>query len=115
LDIFEALEQIDLKQFGQPYYLVDLISEMLQNRSSSVDNEQLDRAINLLEKVSDAFPEYRNQVYSQLYRPELWKNPRIFELAKKALLPSASEMAANPWFGVGQIYSYGSNGRVTSQ
>ena len=72
-------------------------------------------ALSLFEKVFDAFPQYRNQLISRMRDQNLWKNERVFALGKRAILPTAREVAATPWFGLNDIYSYSSGGRVNGQ
>ena len=52
---------------------------------------------------------------SRMRDQKLWKNERVFELGKRAIIPSVSEVAATPWFGLNQIYSYSSGGQVNAQ
>jgi tetratricopeptide (TPR) repeat protein len=118
VDLMRALQKTNFKLFSQPYYVIDLVSSMLSNRpgqATANSPENLEIALNLFEKAFNAFPTYRNQMLSRMYEPSLWKNPRIFELGKKAILPTAAEVQTNPWFGVDQIYSYGQGGQVNAQ
>lgn len=117
LDLIKAFDKINLKMFSSPYYVVDLVTNMLRGSSSreQLDEENLDLALSMFERVFDAFPTYRNQLISRLRDQKLWKNDRVFELGKKGIIPAANAVAANPWFGLDSIYSYSSGGQVNAQ
>ena len=114
VDLVKAFDQVNLKSLGHPYYVIDLVTEMLRGRGGDVSDENREIAITLFERVFDAFPSYRNNMVSQLRDAEMWKNPRIFELGKRGIIPSKSQASSNPWFGVDQIYSWSSGGRVNA-
>ncbi|HEX4416127.1 MAG TPA: DUF1583 domain-containing protein, partial [Lacipirellulaceae bacterium] len=115
IDLVKALDQINLKSFNQqPYYVIDLVGEMLQNRGAKQNEEDTDLAINLFEKVFDAYPSYRSQLISRIYDEKLWKKDRIYNMAKRGIIPTGNEAAAQPWFGLDSISSYSTGGTVNS-
>jgi tetratricopeptide (TPR) repeat protein len=99
-DLVSAVKTIDVKRFRQPYYIVDLVSTLL------TEDKNVDVAMELFEKVYDAFPNYRSNLMTNIRSPKLWENDRIFEIAKKSILPSESQIAVQPWSGLDQIESY---------
>ncbi|MEM7312958.1 MAG: tetratricopeptide repeat protein, partial [Planctomycetota bacterium] len=113
LDLVNAFSEVNLKSVGSPYYLVDLVENMLRRGSSSSDEEK-EIAIDFFERVFEAYPSYRNNMISNLYDEEIWKNPRIFALGKRGLIPSATQVNSNPWAGVDQVYSWSNGGTVNS-
>lgn len=115
LDLVKAIENINIKLFTQPYYVIDLVSGLMDGRRSQQGEENIELAINLFEKVFDAFPQYRNQMISRMRDQNLWKNDRVFDLGKRALIPTVAEIATTPWFGLDNIYSYSSGGQVNAQ
>ncbi len=115
VDLIKTIEKMNVKSFSQPYYIIDLLSDLMRNSGKEENKEELELALNLCEKVFDAFPQYRNQLISRMYDQNLWKNDRVFALGKRAILPSVQEAAATPWFGLNDIYSYSSGGRVNTQ
>ncbi|MBI2479008.1 MAG: hypothetical protein HYV60_10365, partial [Planctomycetia bacterium] len=115
LDLIQAVEKINIKLFSQPYYVIDLVSSLMDGRRGQANDENLELALNLFEKVFDAFPQYRNQLVSRMRDQNLWKNDRVFNLGKQAIIPTVSEVAAAPWFGLDNIYSYSSGGQVNAQ
>lgn len=115
MDLIRGIENVNLKMFSQPYYVVDLVTNLMRGRGEKPSEADLDIALNLFEKVFDAFPQYRNRMLTRMYDRNLWKNARVFELGKKAIVPTDSEVATTPWFGLNNIYSYSSGGRVNGQ
>ncbi len=113
-DLVRGFEGINLKSIGRPYYIVDLVSEMLQGRGGDDSEENRQIALDLFERVFHQFPTYRNQLISRIRDPELWKLSRVYELGKRGIIPSASQAVSDPWFGVNQIYSWSSGGRVNA-
>jgi tetratricopeptide (TPR) repeat protein len=119
VDLVKALETINLQSMGHPYYVIDLVSELLQNRRGQYSpgqsgEENMELALKLFERVFEAFPTYRNQLISRVYNNELWKNERVYAMAKRGIVPSTTEVAAQPWFGINDIYSYSSGGQVNA-
>ncbi|MFV1963987.1 MAG: DUF1583 domain-containing protein [Pirellulaceae bacterium] len=115
LDLIKAIENVNLKLFTQPYYVIDLVANLMRGRGDDPSEQDLNLALNLFEKVFEAFPQYRNRMISRMRDQKMWKNERVFELGKKAIIPSVSEVATTPWFGLNQIYSYSSGGHVNAQ
>ncbi len=106
LELVKAFETMNLKSFRQPYYIINLASELMQ------DEKNADLAANLLERVYQDLPSYRGQLIRQIYNPQLWKHPRIYQLGKRSVLPTKEEAASSPWFGIGEITSYSGNGQA---
>jgi tetratricopeptide (TPR) repeat protein len=114
LDLVKVIEGMNLNRISQPYYVIDMVSDLLRSNRDGAKAEDLDLALKLFEKLFDAFPAYRYQLISRVYDGQLWQNERVFELGKRSILPSESEVAATPWFGLNEIYVY-SGGQVYSQ
>jgi len=106
LDLVKAFQTMNLKSFRQPYYVIDLASELMR------DEKNQDIAVSLLERLYADFPSYRNQLVNQIHDSQLWKNPRIYQLGKRGLLPTKEEVATSPWFGVSEITSYSGDGQA---
>ena len=115
LDLVKALNSINLQSFSQqPYYVIDLVSELLQDRGGKTSEQDTEFALGLFEKVFDAYPTYRGQLISRIYNEKLWKKDRVYNLAKRGLIPTANEVSAQPWFGLDSITSYSQGGQVNS-
>ena len=114
MDLLKTIENMDLKSFGQPYYLVDLVSNMMRNQGQDKKGIEQEIVINLIERMFEAFPNYRSNLLSNLRGKELWQNDRIYEIAKKGIIPDKNAKVG-PWYGIGRINSYSSNGSVTGQ
>ncbi|MEQ1824309.1 MAG: DUF1583 domain-containing protein [Pirellula sp.] len=99
-ELVDALKGMNVRKIQQPYYIIDLVSNLMGDEKNSAV------AIELLEKVFDAFPSYRSNMLSNLRNPKLWQNDRLFEIGKRSFIPTESQVDAKPWFGVDQIYSY---------
>ena len=106
-DVAAALKSMNLKKISQPFYLVDFVSELLNDES----NEKI--ALEILEKVVEAFPSYRTNLISQVRNPKLWQSESFFELGKKMVLPTEADLKSDPWTGL-KLSSYSSGGTVNS-
>ncbi|MCA9054704.1 MAG: tetratricopeptide repeat protein, partial [Planctomycetaceae bacterium] len=104
LDLAKAFEDMDLRQLGHPYYLIDIVSSLMSSE------ENLDIAANLFERIVDDFPTYRNQMVSRMHDGKIWKNERIYELGKRMIIPTPEEVVTTPWFGINDVYSYSTGG-----
>ncbi|MFV0443709.1 MAG: tetratricopeptide repeat protein, partial [Planctomycetaceae bacterium] len=108
-DLAKAFAAMDIKQIGQPYYLIDIVQNLMR------DKEQVDLGIEILERTIEAFPNYRINIISNLNNNEqIWENDRVYALGKQLITPSEDDLTTSPWYGVNQIYSYGSDGRASS-
>lgn len=114
LDLVKALEKVNLQSMSQPYYLIDLVTELLQDRPGQNKQDDTEIALQLFERVFDAFPSYRNMLVSRIYNDKLWKNDRVYALAKRGIIPSATEVSQQPWYGLESIYSYSQGGQVNA-
>ncbi|MDZ4849185.1 MAG: DUF1583 domain-containing protein [Pirellulaceae bacterium] len=108
LELAEAIKSINIKKISQPYYITNLVSSLMQEEKNS------DAAIDLFEKVFEAFPTYRANMISNFHDPKIWSNDRIYQLGKRSIIPSESDVHSNPWFGVDQIRSYSGDGTANS-
>ena len=108
LDLARAFEDVDLRQLGHPYYLIDIVSNLMS------DEENIDIAAEMFERIVDAFPNYRNQMISRVRDSKVWKNDRIYALGKRLIIPTEQEVVTTPWFGINDVYSYSSNGTVNA-
>ncbi|APZ96026.1 DUF1583 domain-containing protein [Fuerstiella marisgermanici] len=105
-DLVKALSSINLKSVRQPYYIVRTASNLLNDEST------MDVGVDLLERAFEAFPSYRSNMIQNLRNPSVWKNDRVYQFAKKAVLPSKLDIQTQPWMGLNQISSYSGNGEV---
>src|SRR5207249_396345 len=104
VELTRLLEEIDLRQMGQYYYVMNLISNLIQ------DAEQRPAVVSLLKKALVAFPENRAEMFSNLHNEEVWDVAEIYEYGKQALIPQPANVLNDPWIGLGQINSYGGDG-----
>ena len=105
-ELVQALSEINMKQINEPWYIINTATSLLQDESS------VEAGLMLLEKTFDAFPNYRQNLISNLSGSAVWKNDRVYQFAKKAVLPSNQDIQANPWTGMDEINSYSGNGEV---
>lgn len=107
-DIVTALKSMNLRNISQPYYVVDFVGDLLSDEANA------EVALELVDKVVDAFPSYRMNLISNVRNPKLWQSERFFALGKKMVLPTEADLKANPWSGL-KVYSYSGGGDVNSQ
>ena len=108
-ELMSLLEQIDLRQLGQPYYVFNLISNMFN------DEKLRDRVLSLFKKAWEAFPEERSYMLQYIRGNELWQMPEMYDYARDVIIPKpATFMPATQWNAFAQVLSYGADGRMTS-
>ena len=103
------INEIDIRSMGQPYYVTNLIQNMMY------DDKMHDKVMPLFRKAWEAFPQQRMELIAYIRRDEFWQLPETYEYARQALLPDPSTFAAgNQWYAFQAISSYSSDGRITS-
>ncbi len=108
-DLLGLFETIDLRQLGHPYYVIDTVSSFLN------DDKLRDRAMPLLRKVWDMFPDYHSYLFGYIRNEAIWNYPEIYEYGREALVPKPETFSPNmQWEGFDFILSYGRDGRVTT-
>ena len=123
--LLEIFQEINIREIGQPYYVAEFASTLLQQSQTADSDTMSDEekktheatetaAIRLAEKIFDEYPSYRRYVLQNFRNTEVWKNKRLFSLARRSLIPARSQVKANPWYGLSDISSYGGNGEVNS-
>ncbi len=111
-DLVAAIRGMNFKSITQPYYIMNLASELLQ------DEKNTDVAIELLERIMVSFPSYRSNILSSVGNSgnsRIWQNEKMFQIGKAAVIPTSLDLKSSPWSGLDQIYSRSSNGDVTAQ
>ncbi len=107
-ELLETMATVDIRKFGQPYYVINLASNML-NEPQSVDI-----AVKLLERLLTENSDMQSYLSNVFQRPEVFKNEKIYKLVKQSIIPNATTVRSNPWFGIDTIRSYGENGKANS-
>jgi tetratricopeptide (TPR) repeat protein len=101
--LVKALDEIDIRQIGQYYYISNMISNLVENKNK----EQQALAMALIKKAWDAYPDQRPEILSSsFYNKEHWKLPEIYAYGKQSLIPTAKRARSNPWTGLDRIISY---------
>ena len=123
--LLQVFQDINIREFGQPYYVADFAANLLQetqnaNKDTMSDEEKKTQeetekaAIRLAEKIFDEYPNYRQYVIQNFNNGEVWKNKRLFGLARRSLIPARSQVKSDPWYGLNSITSYDGDGKVGS-
>lgn len=106
-DLLALFEALDLRQIGHPYYIIDAVQEFL------ADDRFRDRAMPLLARIWDSFPEYRQYVFSYIRGDAIWKYPEVYRYALESIVPRPEDFApGRQWEAFDQILSYSSDGRL---
>ena len=105
------LEQIDLRQLGQPYYRLQPDPEPVLN-----DDKLRDRAMPLFTKAWDAFPDERSHLLQLRPHERALADPEMYDYARESIVPKPDDVRPPPtqWNAFAQILSYGGDGRMTS-
>ncbi len=107
-ELLEAMAAVDIRKFGQPYYVMNLASNMLN------DPKSVDIAVKLLERLLTENMDMQSYISNVFDQPEVFKNEKIYKLVKQSVIPNPTTVRSNPWFGLDTIRSYGENGRANS-
>ena len=108
-ELMSLLEEIDLRQLGQSYYVCNLISNMFN------DEKLRDRVLSLFKKAWAAFPEERSYMLQYIRGNELWQMPEMYDYARDVMIPKpATFLPGTQWSAFAQVLSYGSDGRMSS-
>ena len=108
-ELMDLLDKIDLRRFGQPYIVFNLISNLFY------DNKLSDRAVPLFKRAWAAFPDERSQLISYVSHDQLWQMPEMYDYARESLIPKPNKfVAAMQWNAFSQVLSYRGDGRINS-
>ena len=108
-ELLGLVEQLDLRQIGYPYYIMQLVGTVLN------DDKLHDRAMPLLRKAWDAFPDYRSYLFSDTDNEQIWKYPEMYDYARDSVVPRPESFSAPmQWEYFETTQSTGQNGRTTS-
>jgi predicted Zn-dependent protease len=107
-ELTKALLAADFQGLRQYYYIVDMANDMLRENPSSTE------AIDLIEKCLREYKQEKEYILGNIRSPEAWKNDKFFNIAIQTLIPTPTQAKLDPWFGLKQIRSYSSGGRVDS-
>jgi len=108
-ELVGLLEQMDLRQFGQSFYVFNLLSNLFYDETIK------NRAMPLLRKAWDAFPSERSYMLSYLRRDELWQMPEMYDYMHESIIPKKATFApANQWNAFSQSLSTRADGRMNS-
>ncbi len=108
-ELLSLLEDIDLRQLGQSYYVCNLISNMFN------DEKLRDRMLSLFKKAWAAFPEERSYMLQYIRGNDFWQMPEMYDYARDVIIPKPTTfMPATQWTAFAQVISYGADGRMTS-
>ena len=108
-ELMEMLDQIDLRQFGQPHMVFNMISNLF------FDNKLSDRAVPLFKRAWEAFPDERSNLISYVNNDQLWQMPEMYDYARESLIPkSAAFVPARQRDNISQIVSYRGDGRINT-
>lgn len=106
-DLANVVVDMDSRQISEPYYVLDLAQQVLRKDADS------ESGLKLMEKVYEDFPQYRSQLLSNA-SPQIFRNSRFFDIAKRSIMPTASQIKSDPWYGFHQINSLSGDGTVHS-
>ena len=124
-ELLRVFQEVSVREIGEPYYVADFASNLLrelQQADRDVMSEEEKKThdeteaatYKLVEKIFDEYPDYRRYVIQNFNNSEVWKNKRLFRLARRSLIPASSQVKSDPWYGLNDISSHGRDGEIES-
>ena len=104
-ELAKVFDEIDIRKFGQYYYVIELITPLLG------DDKGRDLGLRLFKKAWEAYPQYRSQLLSELQDPGVWRLPEIYTYAKQAVIPR-EDSDLDPWQSASDSMNSGQDGRM---
>ena len=105
-DLAKAFIEADLSKVSQPYYIGNMLSQLLR------DDENRELGMDLFAKLWQSAPQYRYSFISSLNnggQKEVYKDPRILKYAKESFFgttPNYANIHPN-WQAMSMIHSWG--------
>ena len=93
-DFIAYLKEVDLTKLGQSYYVMNLVENLLQNESTR------QQALELFQRMWDAFPNERPSMLGNIYQDEIWKLPVMYTYVHDAVIPAEGAALNDPWSGL---------------
>jgi tetratricopeptide (TPR) repeat protein len=93
-DFIAFLKEVDLTKLGQSYYVTNLIQNLLQNEATR------QQALDLFQRMWDAFPAERPNMLSNIYQDDIWQLPVMYQYVHDAVIPADAAAMSNPWAGL---------------
>jgi hypothetical protein len=93
-DFIAFLKEVDLTKLGQSYYVMNLVQNLLQNEPTR------EQALELFQRMWDAFPAERPNMLSNIYQDEIWNLPVMYQYVHDAVIPADAASMSNPWSGL---------------
>ena len=124
-DMLKIFQEINIREIGQPYYVANFAAELLK-QTQNADTEKMSEeekkaneateigAIRLAEKIFNEYPSYRRYVIQNFDGDKIWKNKRLYSLARRSIIPTRKQAQTDPWYGLNDISSRQSEGKVNS-
>ncbi len=93
-DFIAFLKDVDLTKLGQSYYVMNLVENLLQNENSR------EQALELFQRMWEAFPNERANMLGNIYQDEIWKLPIMYQYVHDAVIPAEGVALNDPWSGL---------------
>ena len=107
-DLVKVLSEMDLKSFGQPYIVTNLLNNMMRDQQSRT------AAMVLFKKAWETFPDQRPYMMQSFHDDAVWKSADVQAYAKQALIPTAGALRNDRWYGTHSIFNYSGDGRINA-
>ncbi|MGP0063330.1 MAG: DUF1583 domain-containing protein [Isosphaeraceae bacterium] len=108
-ELLVLVDQLDIRQIGYPYYIMQLVGSVL------ADDKLHDRAMSVLRKAWDAFPDYRSYLFYYLQNDLVWQYPEMYEYARDSVIPRPEAFSAvMQWEPFDVTLTSGQDGRMST-
>ncbi|MEX2138330.1 MAG: DUF1583 domain-containing protein [Pirellulales bacterium] len=107
-ELASLLDQIDIRAFGQYYYVMNTVQSLINQPN------QQEIGVRLFKKAWAAFPQQRAELLRYMYDGRIWQAvPEMYDYARQAIIPSEETAQVDPWSGLSNPISYSSGGTIS--
>ncbi len=107
-ELVKLFDEIDIKQMGHYYYVMDFVQNFLQNEKTR------EQGLKLFRKAWQAFPDQRAYLLSNIHHDEIWKLSEMYDFLRQAVVPGEGQAIVDPWQGFDQITSWSGDGKINT-
>jgi tetratricopeptide (TPR) repeat protein len=108
-ELMKFLDDVDSKAFANPSFVLNLTQSLLRTPKT------VDQGMSVLRRAwKELDPQNRQLLLMRVTDDELWARPEMYAYARDMLIPDPKQIQVSSWFGLDQISSWRSDGRIST-